>query len=239
MLRAGLKILLKDALRSARDQMRRSGEGELALPLPGARRLSRVADDVLSSIEETVVCVRYGSDQTADLIGVALEGAARLRTEGQSEDFEADFAATMYRLAKGILALRGLERIRLSERGLAMAGRDVRRALQAEPDMTHEAFAASVARALIAAEPLRDTVASTGRHPDPFVAEPDRAVGVAAGLVLAAWLNRDARASAVDCARSAVDIVAEAWPRFAAVLNDADPQLRLAELYAELAPFAQ
>ncbi len=107
MLRAGLKILLKDALRSARDQMRRSGEGELPLPLPGARRLSRVADDVLSSIEETVVCVRYGSDQTTDLIGAALEGVARLRTEGQSEDFEADFAATMYRLAKGILALRG------------------------------------------------------------------------------------------------------------------------------------
>ncbi len=167
MLRAGLKILLKDALRSARDQMRRSGEGELPLPLPGARRLSRVADDVLSSIEETVVCVRYGSDQTTDLIGVALEGVARLRTEGQSEDFEADFAATMYRLAKGILALRGLERIRLSERGLAMAGRDVRRALQAAPHMTHGTFAATFARTLVAAEPpaIRSHQAAVTRIP--------------------------------------------------------------------------
>jgi hypothetical protein len=237
MLRAGLKILLKDALRSARDQMRRSGEG--GLPLPGAQRLSRVADDVLSSIEETVVCVRYGSDQTADLIAVALEGVVRLRIEGPSDDFDAGFAATIYRLAKGLLALRGLDRIRLSERGLAMAGRDVRVALQTAPDMTNEAFAAEIALALIAAEPLRDLVASTGRHPDPFVAEPDRAVGVATGLVLAAWLDRDARTSAVDCARSAVDIVTEAWPRFTAALNDADPRLKLAALYAEVAPFAQ
>ncbi len=239
MLRAGLKILLKDALRSARDQVRRSGAGDLALPLPGAQRLSRVADDVFSSIEETVVCVRYGSDETSDLIGVALDGAARLRARVPPEDFEAQFAATIYRLAKGLLALRGLDRIRLSERGLAMAGRDVRQALEAEPQMTCETFAASVALALITAEPLRDQVASTGRHPDPYAAAPDRALGLATGLVLAAWLDRSGKSTAIDCARSAVDIIAEAWPRFTAALDDADPRSRLAELYGEFAPFAQ
>lgn len=237
MLRAGLKILLKDALRSARDQVRRSGDGELALP--GARRVSRIADDVLSSIEETVVCVRYGSDQTADLIGVALGDVTRLRAHPLPDDFEADFAATMYRLAKGILALRGLDRIRLSERGLAMAGREVRRALETTPETTAVSFAAEIALALIVAEPLRDTVSSTGRHPDPFVAEPDRAVAVATGLVVAAWLDRNTRTSAIDCARSAVDIAAEAWPRFTAALDDAAPRQKLAELYVELAPFAQ
>lgn len=239
MLRAGLKILLKDALRSARDHVRRSGDGMIALPLPGAQRLSRVADDVLSSIEETVVCVRYGSDQTDDLIGVALDGATQLRALPPSDDFEASFAATIYRLAKGLLALRGLDRIRLSERGLAMAGRAVRRALEGAPGLSREAFAAEIALALIAVEPLRDTAASTGRHPDPFVSEPDRALALATGLVLAAWLDRGETLAAAACARSAVDIVAEAWPRFASALEAPIPVIALTELYGELAPFAR
>lgn len=239
MLRAGLKILLKDALRNARHHMRRSGDGEFAVPLPGVQRLSRVADDVLSSIEETVVCVRYGSDQTADLIGVALDGAARLYAAPPSDDFEADFAATMYRLAKGLLALRGLDRIRLSERGLAMAGRVVRDGRSAGTGETPATCAADVALALAAAAPLRDTVSSTGHHPDPFVAEPDRAVGLAIGLLLTVWLDRTARTSAIDCARSALDIITEVWPRFSAALGDAAPRDKLAALYAELAPFAR
>lgn len=237
MLRSGLKILIKDALRGARDQVRRSGDG--GLPLPGAQRLSRIADDVLSSIEETVVTVRYGSDQAEDLVGPALQTCEDLCAQPLNDDFEATFASALYRLVKALLNARNLDRSRISERSLAVAGHAVRRTLADAPQPQHAQFAADIAIALVAALPVRDIAHGDDDVADPFVRVPNEAVGLAIGLCLAAWFDRDRTTLAPDCLRSAGDIVAAAFPRFRDALGSASPRLALGAIYAELAPFAR
>jgi hypothetical protein len=237
MLRAGLKILIKDALRGARDQVRRSGEG--ALPLPGARRLSRIADDVLSSIEETVVTVRYGSDQAEDMVGPALYACDSLRAHPLDADFEAAFASALYRLVKALLHARNLDRSRISERSLAVAGHTIRRALEVEPGIAAVLLAADIAIELVTALPVRDLESGDGDQADPFIATPNEAVALAIGLTLAAWFDRSDTVMAPDCLRSAGDIVAAAFPRFKEALGSASPRKALGEIYAELAPFAR
>lgn len=237
MLRAGLKILIKDALRGARDQVRRSGEG--ALPLPGAQRLSRIADDVLSSLEETVVSVRYGSDQADDLVGPALYACDRLRTQPLGADFEATFASALYRLVKALLNARNLDRSRISERSLAVAGYSIRRTLEVEPGMAPARLATEIAIELVTALPVRDLALGNDNEADPFVASPNEATALAIGLALAAWFDRSDTIVAPDCLRSAGDIVAAAFPRFKEALSSASPRKMLREIYAELAPFAR
>lgn len=239
MLRAGLKFLIKDALRGARYRVRRTGDGALSVPLPGSDRLSRIADGVLSSIEETVVAFRYGSDQAADLIAIALDAVDALQRPDHADAFEAHFASAGYRLARGILGLKGLDRAYLSELAFAEAGRRLRTGMMGRPALTTSAFAADIACALVASEPLRDLAPGDLRADDAFVRAPNQALAATLALTIAAWLGRSGSMSAADCAASATDIAIEAFDRFESAFAARPAAPALAGLLTELAPFAR
>jgi hypothetical protein len=235
MLRAGLKFLIKDALRGARFTMR---QASLAPPIdfPGRTELTGAADSLLTSIEETVVGIRYGSDSPDEMVAAALSAFRGLSSPVRGTDYELTFAAAGYRLAKRSLALRGVEAAYLSEFAYGRAAEAVvARAVGLLQSWTPPEFAAEVAIALIAAEPIR-AIAETGageRVDDPFVTDPNRASALSLGLAVAAYLRAEAGVDAVDCLTSAGDLVSAAYDRLSAAHT---PEL-LAPIFAELAAF--
>ena len=238
MLRAGLKFLIKDALRGARYTMRRSRGVGAPLDFP-ARELKRIADNVLTSIEETVVTLRYGSDQADDMIRTALLDYSSLPAAIGGHDFESRFASTNYRLSKAILMRRGLDAIYISE--LVYAGAARRVARQAQPQGSEwrpSLFAAEVAGALIEAAPIRRSrpANDADAKADVFRSRPNEACAFAIGLAISSWLSKDG-INAVDCAESASAIAGAAFGRMETALHGPDATLALAAIFEELAAF--
>jgi hypothetical protein len=239
MLRAGLKFLIKDALRGARYTMRRSTHVAPPIDFPGRRHLTRMADTVLTSIEETVVTLRYGSDLTDDMIRSALQEYESLAATIGKSDFESRFASKAYRLSKAILARRGLDTIYISELAYTRAAcRIVSRARGAGAPWQTSLFAAEVACALVEASPIRGMPTSDADAlDDVFRSDTNAAAAFALGLAVAAWLTRGEGVSPVDCVNSASEIVGAAFGRLEKSLRASDPTAALATIFAELAAF--
>ena len=237
MLRAGLKFLIKDALRGARFSMRKSSLGAQSDDFPGRSELTRIADSVLTSLEETVGTLRYGSDQAEDMIRVGLDGFIGLREAMAAHDFDSRFASASYRLTKGILALRRQDALYLSELAGATAARSlVNKARSGTERWSIARFSAETALALLKSQTIRiPPVGVSGA--DIFTTEPERAAALTLGLVVCARLTKGDGLNPVDCVTSASDIVISRYQRFSAAINDAQPGEALAALFAEMATF--
>jgi len=242
MLRTGLKFLIKDAIRGARHTVRQVSRGSAPLDFPGRSELTGLADTMLTSIEETVVAWRYGSDQTEDMIREALGGYEGLRTLIGKAGFEDRFASRTYRLAKGILLRRGLDGVYLSEFAYARAGKMINRQLSLETvggaarDVSAARFAAVVTLALVETVPVVVSTDATPPTTDPFRTQTNLACASATGLAIAAYVSRSGL-NAVECVDSAGDLAVAAFPRIQRALATDEPVAALAMIFAELAPF--
>jgi hypothetical protein len=242
MVRTELKFLIKDALRGARYSVRQASRGAAPLDFPGRSELTGLADTMLTSIEETVTALRYGSEQSGDVVRDALAGYEGLRDLIGKPEFEDRFAARTYRLTKGLLARRGLDEVYLSELAYARAGIAVNRRLAAlGPGMIAQTwswagFGALVTMALIEAAPVALMPTAGTKATDPFISEPNAACAAAAGLAIAAFLSRPG-SNPVECADSAGDLTTAAFPRIKTALASSDPRAALAVIIGDLAPF--
>jgi len=239
MLRAGLKFLIKDALRGARYTVRQSARSKPPIDFPGRTQLTRMADTMLTSIEETMVTLRYGSDQADDMIRAALGDYTALVGTIGAHDFESRFASIHYRLSKAILLHRGLDTTYSSELAYAGAARRIVNRSKGHKAWSAPVFAADVSVVLIEAAPIRGVPASdeTGATGDVFWTDTNTACAFALGLTVAAWLTKGDGVSAVECVDSASAIVGAAFGRMEATSRAADPVTALAAVFEELAAF--